>query len=237
MDRRRDQPFFRTVEIIHIGAKAAFIEHFSALLVGMTLVAQYDFRTRVQERQFAQAMLQRGVVELDLGEGFRARQERHAGTALVRHGWPHNLQRCLGIAVAETDEVLLAIAPNGEIEPSRERVDNGNADAVQTTRHLVRIALLALLVELSAGVELGHDDLGCGFTFTFVHAGRDSAAIIGHGARPIGVEHDFARGCIASHDLVDRVVDDFVDHVVQARAIIGVADVHARALTNRIEAF
>jgi len=27
------------------------------------------------------------------------------------------------------------------------------------------------------------------------------------------------------------------DHVVQARAIIGVADVHSRALSDRVEAF
>ena len=41
---------------------------------------------------------------------------------------------------------------------------------------------------------------------------------------------------VAGERLVDRVVDDLVDHVMQARAVIGVADVHARALAHRIEA-
>src|SRR5207302_10801752 len=41
---------------------------------------------------------------------------------------------------------------------------------------------------------------------------------------------------VAGEGLVDRVVDDLVDHVVQARAVVGVADVHARALAHRIEA-
>ena len=36
--------------------------------------------------------------------------------------------------------------------------------------------------------------------------------------------------------LVDGVVDDLVDHVVQAGAVIGVADIHARPLAHRIEA-
>ena len=36
--------------------------------------------------------------------------------------------------------------------------------------------------------------------------------------------------------LVHRVVDDLEGHVVQARAIVGVADIHARALAHRIEA-
>ena len=42
---------------------------------------------------------------------------------------------------------------------------------------------------------------------------------------------------VAGKHLVDGVVNDLVDHVVEARAIIGIADVHARTLTHRVEAF
>ena len=35
---------------------------------------------------------------------------------------------------------------------------------------------------------------------------------------------------------VDGVVDDFIDHVVQAGAVIGVADIHARPLAHGVEA-
>ncbi len=42
---------------------------------------------------------------------------------------------------------------------------------------------------------------------------------------------------MAGESFVDRVVDDLEDHVVQARAIIGIADVHPRALSNRIQPF
>ena len=41
---------------------------------------------------------------------------------------------------------------------------------------------------------------------------------------------------VAGQRLVDRVVDDLVDHVMQARAVIGVADVHPRPLAHRVEA-
>ena len=34
--------------------------------------------------------------------------------------------------------------------------------------------------------------------------------------------------------LVNAVVDHLIDHVVQARAIVGVADIHAGALANRL---
>ena len=42
---------------------------------------------------------------------------------------------------------------------------------------------------------------------------------------------------MAGQRLVDGVVDDLIDHVVQARAVIGVADIHARPLADGIQAF
>ena len=41
---------------------------------------------------------------------------------------------------------------------------------------------------------------------------------------------------MAGERLVDAVVDDLVDHVVQAGAVVGVADVHARPLAHGVEA-
>jgi hypothetical protein len=42
-------------------------------------------------------------------------------------------------------------------------------------------------------------------------------------------------GGVAGERFVDRVVDDFVDHMMQARAVIGVADIHAGTLANGVE--
>ncbi len=53
--------------------------------------------------------------------------------------------------------------------------------------------------------------------------------------RAVGIEHDIDRRRVARERLVDGVVDDFVDHVVQAGAVIGVADVHAGPLANGVE--
>jgi hypothetical protein len=35
---------------------------------------------------------------------------------------------------------------------------------------------------------------------------------------------------------VDGIIDDFVDHVVKAGAVVRVADIHARPLANGVEA-
>ena len=53
---------------------------------------------------------------------------------------------------------------------------------------------------------------------------------------PSGLSVTDHLGGVAGQRLVDGVVDDLVDHVVQAGAVIGVADIHARPLAHGVEA-
>ena len=175
-------------------------------------------------------MLQRREIELGHREGFRRGQEGHLGAALAS-GVADDLERRDRFAMAELHEVLLAVAPDRELEPARQRVDDRDADAVQAARDLVGV-----LVEFSAGMQLGHDDLGGRHALALVDVGRDAAAVVAHGARAVGIERDVDLLGVARERLVDRVVDDLVDHVVQARAVIGVADIHAGTLAHGIEA-
>ena len=103
---------------------------------------------------------------------------------------------------------------------------------MQSAGHLVGI-----LVEFSARMKLGHDDLGRGNALALVNVDRNAAAVVAHGDGAVGVEHDLHRGGMAGERFIDRVVDDLVDHVMQAGAVIGVADIHARPFANGIEAF
>ena len=96
--------------------------------------------------------------------------------------------------------------------------------------------LVAVLVELAARVQLRHDHFSSGNAFRLVNVGRNAAAIVGHRAGTIGVERHRHTVGMAGERFVDRVVDHFVDHVMQARAVIGIADVHAGALAHRIKA-
>ena len=93
--------------------------------------------------------------------------------------------------------------------------------------------LVGVLLELSARMQLGHDDFGGGDAFACVNVGRNAAAVVAHRAGAVGIEDHFDAVGIAGQRFVDRVVDDFVDHVMQARAVIGVADIHARAACAR----
>src|SRR4249919_1571060 len=97
--------------------------------VGMPRISQDQPDARIQERQLAKAMLEPFEVELDDLEGLGTRQEGDAGTLLAL-GLAHDLERRLGIAMAEAHEMFFAIAPDGEVEPFAERVDHRHADPV-----------------------------------------------------------------------------------------------------------
>ena len=101
---------------------------------------------------------------------------------------------------------------------------------MEAARHLVRI-----LVEFPARVQLGHDDLGRRDPFALMDVGRNPAAVVGDRARAVGVQRHLDPAGVAGQGLVDRVIDYFMNHVMQARAVIGVADVHAGTLADRVE--
>jgi hypothetical protein len=127
--------------------------------------------------------------------------------------------------------VLLAVAPDGEVEPRRQSVHHRDADAMQAAGHLVGV-----LVELPAGVELGHDHFRRRHAFALVDLGGNAAAVVLHRGRAVGVERHLDLIAESGKSLVDGVVDHLIDHVVEARAVVGVADIHAGPLAHGIEA-
>jgi len=107
---------------------------------------------------------------------------------------------------------------------------------VQAARYLV-----AVLVELAAGVQHGQDDLGrAALRFVLVvelHANRNAAPVVGNRNRVVGVDDDLDVVAPARQRLVDGVVQHFEHHMVQAGAVGRIADVHAGPLAHRFQAF
>ena len=85
-------------------------------------------------------------------------------------------------------------------------------------------------------MEMGHDDFRSGNAFLLVDVGGHSTAIIGDRHRPIGIQANLDLVAEPGQRFVDGVVDDLVHHVVQARAVVGIANVHAGPLAHGIEA-
>jgi GAF domain-containing protein len=118
-----------------------------------------------------------------------------------------------------------------QLQPFGERIDHRDADAMQAAGDLVGV-----LVEFPAGVQLGHDHLGRRDALALVDVGGNAAAVVGDGDRAVGVQDHLDPGGPAGEGLVDGVVDHLIDHVVQARAVVGVADIHARPLADSVQA-
>ncbi len=126
--------------------------------------------------------------------------------------------------------MLLAAAPDAKLQGLGKRVHDGHADTVQPARDLVGV-----LVEFPAGMELGHDDLGGRHALLLVDLGRNAAAVINDRYGPVRIEGDGNGVAIAGQGLVDRVVEHLVDHVMEARAVLGIADIHARPLAHGVQ--
>ena len=143
----------------------------------MAVVGEHDAHAGIQEGELAQAMLEGGVVEFHHREGLGRRQEGNLRPALSLD-IADDGERRDRVAVGEFHEMDLAVAVDAQPQPSRQRVDDGHADAVQTARHLVGV-----LVEFPARMELGHDDFRRRDALARMDVGRNAAPVVGDGAR------------------------------------------------------
>ena len=165
---------------------------------------QVDAQALVEERHLLEAGAQRLVVEVDGLEdrGVRPERDRRAGLVALLGA----LERGVGnaaVAVGLPPDVALAL--DLDVEPARERVDDGRADAVQTAGDGVAAA-----AELAAGVQHGQDDLDGRLALGLVDVDGDAAAVVDDAHRAVGQDRDDDRVAVAGQRLVDRVVDDLV---------------------------
>ena len=123
----------------------------------------------------------------------------------------------------------LPVAPDLEVEALRQGIHHRDADAVKTAGDLV-----AVVVELAAGVQHRQDDFGRRLAAGVKFDGN-AAAVVDDRDRVVDVNRDVDLIAESGQRLVDGVVDDLVDEVVQARRAGG-PDVHGGALAHRLEA-
>jgi hypothetical protein len=199
------------------------------VFLAAALVNQADAHAVVQEAQLAQALAQDLVMKVvvffeDVGVG----QKVHFGAALFglarhlhgRHVHAVHLlhQAVLHKALGKFNAVHLAVAPHRQAQPFAQRVHAAHAHAVQAARHLV-----AVLVELAAGVQLGQRDFGraaLGLVLVVhLHPGGDAAAVVHHADRVVGVDGHHDVVAVAGQRFVNRVVHHLKHQVVQAGAV------------------
>ncbi len=82
-------------------------------------------------------------------------------------------------------------------------------------------------------MEYGHDGFQGRFSRRGVNINGNAPAIVGDGDRTIGIKVNFDMGAIASEGFIDRVIDDFIDEVMESTGPSG-ADVHPRTFAYRV---
>ena len=193
------------------------------------LVDERDPQALGEERHLAEALLEHHAVVVDRLEDLEVRQEGDARAESVR-----GLRPCVSSVLRHAALVglgpLVAVAPDGERELLGERVDDGHADAVKSSRDLVAAAV----AELAAGVQHGEHHLGGGPLLLLHRVNRDAAAVVGDRDAVVGMDRDLDLVGLAGQRLIDRVVHHLVDQVVEASRA-GRADVHAGALADGLE--
>lgn len=102
---------------------------------------------------------------------------------------------------------------------------------MQTARDLIGV-----VIELAAGMQHRHDDLCRRNVFLRMHISRNATPIVTDGDGLIEVDHHANLAAVSRERFIDGVIHQLEDHVMQARAIIGIADVHAGALAYCIQA-
>ena len=144
-------------------------------------------------------------------EGFFAGHELHARAVFVGRAVGHGFERGNGFAAAKFYEVLFAFAPNGEFQPVGKRIHHAHTHAVQTAGDFI-----AVVVELAARVQDGHDHFGGGAAFFGVDTGGNAAPVVFDGDGFVGVDRHGDAVAMTGQRFIDCVVEHFEHHVVQA---------------------
>ena len=141
-------------------------------------------------------------------------------------------QRAFSVTMAKADLVLAVITIDRQLQPFRQCVHHRHTNTMQSAGYLVGI-----IVELTAGMKLRHDHLGRRHTLLGVDLDRNAAPVVGDRHRPVAIQDHLDKVAMSGQRLIDGVVDNLIDHMVQAGPVIGVADIHPRTLANGVKAF
>ena len=154
-----------------------------AVRVGFTFVRDVEPDAFIEEGEFPQPGAQ-GIVMINraVEDGIIRKKGDRCSRAVRRTGFTNRIERFAAFIFLLED---LAFAMYHDFQMRRQRVHTGNTDSVQTTGYFV-----AVLVELTTGVQDGEHDFQRAAFLLGVDVGRDTTSVVDDGDGIIGVnEH------------------------------------------------
>ena len=199
------------------------------LFLVVAFILERDLNPAIQKCQFAEPVGEDVVLVLDDRKNFAVRLECDLRAGPL--GFADDFQLRRRFATLEPHVIDLAVAFHLGFEPLTERIDAGHTHAVQTAGNCV-----GFFIELAAGMEHGEHDFDRRLLFRLVHVHRNAAPVVNNRNRVVHVNDDFHVVTETSQSFVDRVIDHFIDEMMQT-ALAGVANVHRRPFADRFNAF
>ena len=196
---------FAAIQVLHEFSDAAGETEFS-FFVGAFVFQRY-FQAFIQEGQLAETLRKRVETVNGCSENFGVRVKGDFRSSFP--SFTGGFQLGCGHAFFVGLLPDFAVAPDFQIEPIRERVDNRDAHAVQSARNFVSVA-----IKFSARVKHGHDYFRGGFLFGGVHVHGDATAVVDYGDAVIVVDRHVDFIAEAGHGFVHGIVHNFPDEMM-----------------------
>ena len=193
------------LQIFHELNQSAFVMEF--LLRAIAFVHKDELHHRIQEGKFPDSLQKNFTLELDLLEDGLIRQKVDFRPRFFSFADDLQLRHRLAILVALV--VDLSVAVDFNLQPLRKCIDHRNTNAVKSTGNLV-----ALFVELSAGVKCSEYHFDRRFFLSGMNVHGNTAAVVNYGYAVVFVQNHLDFGAKSGHRLVDTVVYHLVDKVV-----------------------
>ena len=167
--------------------------------------------------------------ELNSLENFRIGPECLDGTRLVSYFLLFKLLH--GFAtIGKRNRPAVPVPMNFRVHPPGQRVDNRDANPVQSTRHGV-----SATTELASSVQNRHDNLNGGKTLSWVDSNRNSTPVVRYPQATVLQDHHFDMVAVSCQGLIHSIVHNLVHQVMKSAFPCG-TDVHSRTFTNGLQA-
>ena len=204
------------------------------LCVFHAFVLQHDLDTGIQERQLTHTVREDIPVINGLGEDRIIRPELHERTGLTLLPVTCSLRLCDRMHRSQRFSLLVILAVDStltvhlHVHLLRERIHTTHTYTVETTGYLVTI-----LVELTTGVEHGHNNFQRTLMLLRMHIYRNTTTVILNGNGVILVDMNGYLITETGECLINGVIHHFINQVVQTLKRY-IADIHRRTFTHRL---
>jgi len=194
-----------------------------------SLVGQRNRQSFVEKGQFPKALGQHVETALDGLENRLVRFKRNLRPPLFGHArHPQRGGRCSAVIDLFKD---LPVLPDLQLQPFRQRVDHGDAHAMEPAGNRI-----GALLELPARVEDRQGDFGRGLVLGGMEPRGNAAAVVRDRDTAVDFQGNLDRFPKPRHVFIDAVIHHLVHKMVQAiRA--RAADVHRGPFPNGFETF